>query len=131
MEEEEKGEPAFEEEKPLDEGGTVETTPAPQTKKFNDHAPWKRIIVLAAGATMNYLLALLLIVLMFTTYGQPLYKVMARPEVKNEAGEVIYEAVGEGEYYSSGLKVGDIIERVNGRPIYLAFIFNAPSIEIG
>ncbi len=43
--------------------------PEPKGAKFNDQKPWKRIIVLLAGATMNYLLALLLIVLMFSIYG--------------------------------------------------------------
>ncbi len=46
-----------------------EDYPEPSGAKFNDQKPWKRIIVLLAGATMNYLLALLLIVLMFSIYG--------------------------------------------------------------
>ena len=46
-----------------------EEYPEPKGEKFNDQPPWKRIIVLVAGATMNYLLALFLIVLMFGIYG--------------------------------------------------------------
>lgn len=38
--------------------------------KFCDQRPWKRIIVLIAGATMNYLLALLCIIISFTACGQ-------------------------------------------------------------
>ena len=52
-----------------DEGGMDELTevkaeeyPEPKGARFNDQAPWKRIIVLVAGATMNYLLALVLII---------------------------------------------------------------------
>ncbi len=37
---------------------------------FNNKKPWQRILVLAAGATMNYLLALLVIYLSFGIYGQ-------------------------------------------------------------
>lgn len=38
--------------------------------KFCDQRPWKRILVLIAGATMNYLLALLCIIVSFTACGQ-------------------------------------------------------------
>ena len=37
---------------------------------FNNKKPWQRILVLAAGAAMNYLLALLVIYLSFAIYGQ-------------------------------------------------------------
>ena len=37
---------------------------------FNNKKPWQRIIVLFAGAFMNYLLALLLIITSFFAYGQ-------------------------------------------------------------
>lgn len=38
-------------------------------KAFNNRKPWQRIIVLVAGALMNYLLALLLIFVLFGAYG--------------------------------------------------------------
>ena len=44
---------------------SAEDYPEPQGERFNDQAPWKRIIVLIAGATMNYLLALTFIIVMF------------------------------------------------------------------
>ena len=37
---------------------------------FNNKKPWQRIIVLIAGALMNFLLALLVIVVMFSCYGK-------------------------------------------------------------
>ena len=43
--------------------------PEPKGERFNDQAPWKRIIVLVAGATMNYLLALVLLFIMFGSFG--------------------------------------------------------------
>ena len=81
-----------------------EEYPEPQGIRFNDQAPWKRIIVLVAGATMNYLLALLLIILTFATLGQPMYKISEPREDKTMAAE--YE-------------VGDIIESINGQKLYL------------
>lgn len=81
-----------------------EEYPKPKGERFNDLPPWKRIIVLVAGATMNYLLALVIIVCMFAFIGQPLYKVM-QPE-KDGYLDPVYEA-------------GDIIESVEGRNVYL------------
>lgn len=37
---------------------------------FNNKKPWQRILVLVAGATMNYLLALLIIIISMSAYGQ-------------------------------------------------------------
>ncbi len=41
----------------------------PDENAFNKKSPWKRIIVLISGAFMNYILAILVIVIMFTCYG--------------------------------------------------------------
>ncbi len=38
-------------------------------RAFNNRKPWQRLIVLVAGATMNYLFALLIICVMFGGYG--------------------------------------------------------------
>ena len=78
--------------------------PTPKGKRFNDQPPWKRIIVLVAGATMNYLLALLLIFCMFGFIGQPLYEVVAPRE---------------GKYLSPAYEVGDIIESIESKNVYL------------
>lgn len=81
-----------------------EEYPEPKGERFNDQAPWKRIIVLIAGATMNYLLALFIIICTFAFIGQPLYKV-AEPK--------------EGGYLDAAYEVGDIIESVEGETVYL------------
>ena len=78
--------------------------PEPKGERFNDQAPWKRIIVLIAGATMNYLLALFLIFAMFGFIGQPLYEVTAPRE---------------GKYLAPVYEAGDIIETVEGKNVYL------------
>ena len=48
-----------------DEDEYEEEFPEPKGARFNDQKPWKRIIVLLAGAAMNYLLALFFIFIMF------------------------------------------------------------------
>ncbi|MBR2341260.1 MAG: site-2 protease family protein [Clostridia bacterium] len=82
----------------------LEEYPEPKGERFNDQAPWKRIIVLIAGATMNYLLALFIVICTFAFIGQPLYKVI---EPK------------ENGYLDSAYQAGDIIESVEGNTVYL------------
>lgn len=73
---------------------------------FNKKAPWKRIIVLVAGATMNYILALLLIITAFFAFGQASYKVNTVELNPSYAVE-----------YS--LADGDIIVGAEGGKVYL------------
>ena len=103
-------------------GGMVETSvenevkeenyPEPKGERFNDQAPWKRIIVLVAGATMNYVLALLLIITMFACLGRPVYRIeKAVPGADASQGSV--------ETYETGLKTGDVILEIDGKKIYM------------
>ena len=83
--------------------------PEPQGERFNDQAPWKRIIVLIAGATMNYLLALTLIIVMFACFGRPMYKV-----TDVGVGEAVQTSTSEDE-----LQLGDVIKKIDGKTVYL------------
>ena len=83
----------------------------PKGERFNDQAPWKRILVLVAGATMNYLLALLLLVIMFAGIGRPVYKVVKyEPTAESSQGAITT--------YNEGLKTGDLLLKINGKTIY-------------
>lgn len=99
------------------EGGRVEvneeTYPEPQGERFNDQAPWKRIIVLIAGATMNYLLAVMLIIVMFACFGRPMYKV-TNLTPPNADLETVSAVLAEEE-----LQVGDTIVKIDGKTVYL------------
>lgn len=75
-------------------------------KAFNNKKPWQRIIVLIAGAFMNYLTALIIIALMFGIYGHS--AVMA---YKTD-GVSVY-----GEEYS--LRDRDVIVKADGKTVYL------------
>ncbi len=77
---------------------------------FNKKPPWKRIIVLLAGAAMNYITALFLIIILFTACGQPCYQI---------------NAVAQSDIYPSeySLQGGDLILKVGGRGIYLSTDF--------
>ncbi len=94
------------------EGGMVEANddfPTPKGARFNDQAPWKRILVLIAGALMNYILALLLIVTLFSFYGRPVYEV-----VIGEVDETKIESVEETAFLS-----GDVILKIDGKNVYM------------
>ncbi len=90
-----------------------EEYPQPKGERFNDQAPWKRIIVLLAGATMNYILALFLIVLMFSCVGRPLYRVAEPPA---DTQDRLYIQAVEGK---DTLAAGDIILEIEGKNLYL------------
>lgn len=89
-----------------------EEYPEPQGAMFNDQAPWKRIIVLLAGATMNYLLALFLIITMFACLGRPAYEVIKEtPEEGASQGAI--------QTYENGLQTGDVVLGIEGKTMYL------------
>jgi regulator of sigma E protease len=86
--------------------------PEPKGKKFNEQPPWKRIIVLAAGAIMNYLLALVFLIIMTASYGVPMCMVMPH-EFKNDRDMVVPHASWE----TSTLSGRDILLSIDGTPI--------------
>ena len=102
-----------------EDGGMVELNatldeeyPEPKGERFNEQAPWKRIIVLLAGATMNYLLALFLIFTMFAFIGRPTYQIV-KGEYKEGASQ------GAIQTYNEGLQTGDTVLKINGKMVYL------------
>lgn len=86
----------------------AEAYPTPQGARFNEQAPWKRILVLLAGATMNYLLALCLIFVMFGGLGRPLYRV-----------EKLFAATEETQTVTGGVEVGDVVKKIDGKNVYM------------
>ena len=73
---------------------------------FNSKAPWKRIIVLISGPLMNYVLAVLLIIIAMLSFGQMLFKVTA-------------VTPAEDKYAQDSLCADDLITSVEGTGIYL------------
>lgn len=86
----------------------AEAYPTPQGARFNEQVPWKRILVLLAGATMNYLLALCLIFVMFGGLGRPLYRV-----------EKLFAATEETQTVTGGVEVGDVVKKIDGKNVYM------------
>lgn len=91
------------EEEPLstEEGKEAER---PYGGDFTKMACWKRIVVLISGAAMNYLLALLLILIGFSAYGQSVVR-MGRVATSPEEGYSFFE--------------GDLLLGADGKDFYL------------
>ncbi len=84
---------------------------------FNNKKPWQRIIVLISGAFMNYLLAVLIIIVMFGVYGNSAimpYKIVDNPAVSQEysflSKDVILKADGKNVY-----TITDLMSAVEGK----------------
>ncbi len=75
---------------------------------FTNAAAWKRLVILVAGAAMNFLLGLLLIVLVFSQIDS-----FSTPTITSFMEGCPYE----GE---DGLMVGDTFYKINGERIYFS-----------
>ena len=81
---------------------------AVQEGDFNSKKPWQRILVLIAGAFMNFVTAIVIAGLFFGIYGCPTYKVMSyTPEGK------------ETMHLSAPFEEEDILVSVGGKNIYM------------
>lgn len=108
------GEDGLEEEK--DENGNI-VVKEPDPDSFTKKKPWQRIIVLIAGALMNYLLALVIIIISFFAYGQTMlaaYEVEPTDTVPAEYclqdKDIFLQAEGKNLYLTT-----DIVRAVNGK----------------
>ena len=72
---------------------------------FSNKKPWQRILVLLAGATVNFIFALLLCSIKFTAYGH----------FELAPAEIIPSEINVGE----ALAEGDIITEINDNYVYL------------
>ncbi|MFQ7076958.1 MAG: hypothetical protein ACLRSW_02975 [Christensenellaceae bacterium] len=103
---------------------SAEVYPEAKGENFNDQPPWKRIIVLIAGATMNHSLALVLIIVMFTCVGRPLYTMVYIPP-KDPDSQTTAEATESDPYEDPlGLCTGDTIFRWREKKFILSRILS-------
>ena len=81
---------------------------------FNSQKPWKRIIVLLAGVTFNFISAVIILTILFSTYGYTLPKVVELNEPTAA--------------FEQNFEVGDLIYRVNGKNVYSVIDTNISSL---
>ncbi len=75
---------------------------------FNNKKPWQRIIVLVAGATMNFLLGMLILMISVGAYGQTAVETY---DIKPSHDVMISQ---------NSLRQNDVIYKINGKNIYMA-----------
>lgn len=75
---------------------------------FNNKAPWKRILVLIAGATMNLVLGIIILTVSVGAYGQ---LAICTYDIKPTAN---------AEYVGYSLQNEDVILEINGKNIFMA-----------
>ena len=109
---------------PRDQDAEAKEPPVRTGGEFTKMAPWKRIIVLIAGAFMNYVLAVFLLIVCFFAYGQTMIAVYkAEPTAEIPAQyclqdyDILLEAQGKKLYLTTdvaqalnGHKAGDLVE---------------------
>lgn len=90
---------------PGENGETTDAQGAPDPGSFSAKPAWKRLIVLLAGVTMNFLLA----VALFTTA-----HAVGRPDFQPVVGKVVAGSPAQ----QAGLQNGDLILSVNGQQVH-------------
>lgn len=95
----------------------AESKPAEDDGSFTKKKPWQRIIVLVAGALMNYVLALLFIMICFFAYGQTMmavYRVDESDQIPVEYSlrdrDIFLKAEGKNLYLTT-----DLVRALNGK----------------
>lgn len=96
--------------------GTEPPTEQEKAHWFVNRKPWQRIIVLAAGALMNYLLAVVLIIICFFAFGQTMVAVYEAEPTAIPAAyclqdrDILLEAEGRSLYLTT-----DVAKALNGK----------------
>lgn len=82
---------------------------------FNQQAPWKRILVLLAGVTFNFLSAILILTVAFMAFGYSMPSVAGFNTPVDPAFEQNFEE-------------GDVILKINGKNVYAFMDWNVQSL---
>ncbi|MBR1591987.1 MAG: site-2 protease family protein [Ruminococcus sp.] len=93
------------------EDSSDETNP----KSFRNAKLWKRIIVLAAGAFMNFVLGFVMVFVMMMMYEEvPTTQISGFSGVRNDDDSITYYSAS----HDAGLEKGDIIVSIDGTRIF-------------
>ncbi len=88
---------------------------AKDERSFRSAKLWKRMIVLAAGAFMNFILGFIAVIIMCSLFDEiPTAQIQGFSGIRNDDDSVTYYA----ESYKSGLRHNDIILSIDGTRVY-------------
>ena len=94
------------------EGEAEDGSESPEA--FNNQKPWKRLIVLFSGAFMNFVSALIIVVIAFSCFGDALPQIVET-----------YPKTGIVQTQENSLQAGDTVLEIDGKRIYLAIDISA------
>lgn len=84
-------------------------------RSFRNAKLWKRMIVLIAGALMNFVLGFVLLIVLSLMFDEiPTTQILGFPGVKNDDGSITYYS----QSYKDGLRKDDIIVEMDGTAVY-------------
>jgi len=92
----------------------------PSKNAFNNQKPWKRLVVLFSGAFMNFLSALVIVVVAFACFGDVL------PQIQQ-----VYPKEGVIQTQENSLQAGDTILEINGEQVLLSVDISSMIQEAG
>ena len=105
---------------------------------FNSQKPWKRILVLLAGVTFNFISAFLILTLAFSIYGYTLPAVtdFNAPVTEGETitlqhGDILYKVNGKYVYTMADSNVGAILKDCEDGVVHLTVIRNYKPMYVG
>lgn len=85
---------------------------------FNNQKPWKRMIVLFAGAFFNFLSAIIFSFILLVSFGYDIYRVTGDPSIYNEnlqKGDVIYEVDGTKINFATNGTLGALLSNAKDK----------------
>jgi len=84
-------------------------------RSFRNAKLWKRMIVLVAGAAMNFVLGIVLLIFLSLMFDEiPTTQILGFAGTKNDDGSITYYA----QSYKDGLMKNDIIVEIDGTAVY-------------
>lgn len=106
----------------------------PDGRGFNDHPVWKRALTVASGPLMNFVLAVLIIVIYLSVWGLP--TVVPRVAAMEENAQLAGLMIGDEVLYVNGVEVVDTttitqeIGQSGGQPVTLTVERGGAEVDV-
>ena len=94
-----------------------EVDPADESRTYREKPYWQRFSVAVAGSTMHFLMALVLLFIVFVGFGEPNSSVWSIDQITPSDGLQQGDQPVESPAVAAGLRPGDRIVEVDGVPI--------------
>lgn len=98
--------------------GETDSADGKNPEAFNNQKPWKRMIVLFAGAFFNFLSAIIFSFILLISFGYDIYRVTGDPSIYNEnlqKGDVIYEVDGTKINFATNGTLGALLSNAKDK----------------